>query len=91
MCWVSRYGQKKERQKEKYLADLKRYGTTQGIIDVSNDELAKKKKKRIRQNISVVGKNITRNSLSHVIKKVHRKYPVRYTYKKRLFEKIGNL
>ena len=69
----------KERQKEKYLADLKRYGTTQGIIDVSNDELAKKKKKRIHQNMSAVGKNITRNSLPHVVEKVHRKAPKTYS------------
>ena len=69
----------KERQKEKYLADLKRYGTTQGVIDVSNDELAKKKNKRTTQNMSVVGKNITRNSLPHVIEKVHQKAPKTYS------------
>jgi len=68
-----------ERKKVQFLKDLKRYGTKQGVIDVSNDELAKKQKKRTAKNMLATGKNITRSAFPKIIQKIHKEQPARYS------------
>ncbi len=68
-----------ERKKVQFLKDLKRYGTKQGVIDVSNDELAKKQKKRTAKNMLATGKNITRSAFPKIIQKIHKEQPTRYS------------
>jgi len=68
-----------ERKKVQFLKDLKRYGTKQGVIDVSNDELAKKQKKRTAKNMLATGKNITRSAFPKIIQKTHKEQPTRYS------------
>ena len=48
---------------DKYLKDLARWGTKEGVIDVSNDEDAKKKKKKLLKGISRQGKSVTKRYL----------------------------
>ncbi|MDN5201237.1 YncE family protein [Fulvivirgaceae bacterium BMA10] len=48
---------------DSYLRDLERWGTKEGIIDVSNDEDVKKKKKKLLKSISRQGKSVTKRYL----------------------------
>lgn len=45
--------------RDQYIKDLERWGTKQGLIDVSNDEQAKKKKKKLYANMAKAGKVVT--------------------------------
>ena len=53
---------------DKYAKDLKRFGTKQGVLDVANDELAKKKKKKRSNSIANVGASIGKRSLKTLLK-----------------------
>ncbi len=44
---------------DRYIKDLEKWGTREGVIDVSNDEKAKKKKERLLSGISKQGRSVT--------------------------------
>lgn len=45
--------------RDQYIKDLERWGTKQGLIDVSNDEKAKKKKKKLYAKMAKAGKAVS--------------------------------
>ena len=68
-----------ERKKVQYKTDLKKYGTPQGVIDVANEELVKKKKKKRLGSMGEVGDRLTQIANPKVIQKRHKKQPTSYS------------
>ncbi len=75
-----------------YEKDLKRWGTTQGIIDVADDKLAKKKLKKRLNNMGEVGAEMYKKSMPKVVETRHKKDPKKYNeYYKWLREEFHKL
>jgi len=68
-----------ERKKVQYKTDLKKYGTSQGVIDVANEELVKKKKKKRLGSMGEIGNRLTQLANPKVIQKRHKKQPTKYS------------
>ena len=58
--------------------DIKRFGTPQGIIDVSDDRLLGKKRKQRLAGMEKVGAGLFKKSMPNVVKTKHKKDPKKY-------------